>query len=73
VLSESSLDHIKRSAEYRDKMSREPHQEIQEQWDKCEKHWGKINKAMKDIGLPEFGTPNDITDLHDIIESHSKC
>jgi hypothetical protein len=73
LLSESSLDRIKRSSEYWAKMSREPHQEIQEQWAKCEKHWGKINKAMKDIRLPEFGMPNDFVDLHDIVESHAKA
>jgi hypothetical protein len=53
-------------------MSQEPHQEIQEQWDKCEKHWEKINKVMKDIGLPEFGTPDNFIDLCDIVESHTK-
>jgi hypothetical protein len=56
VLSESSLDRIKRSVEYWEKMSREPHQEIQGKWAKCERHWMKINRVMKDIRLPEFGT-----------------
>jgi len=27
---------------------------------------------MKDIGLPDFGTPNDFIDLCDIVESHTK-
>jgi hypothetical protein len=32
----------------------------------------KINKAMKDIGLPEFNTPDNFVDLCDIVESHTK-
>jgi hypothetical protein len=72
MLRKSSLDRMKRSTEYWAKMSQEPHREIQEQWAKCEKHWGKINKAMKDIRLPEFGTPDDFVDLCDIVESHTK-
>ena len=70
MLNESSLDHIKKLTEYWEKMSREPHQEIQEKWAKCEKHWRKINRVMKDIGLPEFGTPDDFVDLRDIFKSH---
>jgi hypothetical protein len=27
---------------------------------------------MKDIGLPEFGTPDNFVDLCDIVESHTK-
>jgi hypothetical protein len=72
VLSESSLDRIKRSIEYWDKMSQEPHREIQDNRAKCEKHWGKISKEMKDIGLLEFDTPDDFTDLRNIVESHAK-
>jgi hypothetical protein len=49
-------------------MSQEPHREIQEQWVKCQKHWRKINKAMKDIRLPQFGTPDDFVDLCEIVE-----
>jgi hypothetical protein len=72
VLNESSLDRIKKSVEYWEKMSREPHREIQEKWAKCEKHWIKINRVMKDIRLPEFGTPDEFVDLRDIVESHTK-
>jgi hypothetical protein len=72
VLNERSLDRINKSAKYWDKMSREPHRKIQEKWAKCEKRWGKINKEMKDIRLPNFGMPNDFTDLRDIVESHTK-
>jgi hypothetical protein len=25
---------------------------------------------MKDIGLPEFGSPEDFVDLHDIVKKH---
>jgi hypothetical protein len=57
LVGKSSLDRMKRSVEYWAKMSRDPHREIQEQWAKCQKHWGKINKVMKDVGLPEFGHP----------------
>jgi hypothetical protein len=63
VLKESSLDRIKKSTEYWEKMAREPHQEIQEKWAKCEKIWIKINQVMKDISLPEFGTPDELCRL----------
>jgi hypothetical protein len=63
MLGKSSLDHMKQSVEYWDNMSQEPHREIQTQWGKCEKHWGKINKAMKDIGLPKFGNPDNFINL----------
>jgi hypothetical protein len=53
-------------------MSREPHREIQEKWAKCEKNWIKINRVMTDIGLPEFGTPDDFVDLQDIVKSHTE-
>jgi hypothetical protein len=72
VLNESCLDRIKRSAEYWEKISREPHREIQEKWAKCEKHWSNINRVMKEIGLPEFGTLDEFVDLQDIVESHVK-
>jgi hypothetical protein len=51
-------------------MAQEPHQEIQEKWVECEKSWTKINRAMRDIDLPEFGTPDDFVDLHDIVKLH---
>jgi hypothetical protein len=53
-------------------MSREPHRQIQEKWAKCEKHWVKINQVMKDVGLSEFGTPDDFVYLHDIVKSHTE-
>jgi hypothetical protein len=52
VLSENNLERINRSVEYWAKMSREPHREIQGKWDKCERHWVKINRVMKDVRLP---------------------
>jgi hypothetical protein len=27
---------------------------------------------MKDIGLPDFGSPEDIVDLHDIVKRHAE-
>jgi hypothetical protein len=27
---------------------------------------------MRDISLPEFGTPNDFVDLRDIVKSHAE-
>jgi hypothetical protein len=27
---------------------------------------------MKDIGLPEFGSPEDFVDLHDIVKQHAE-
>jgi hypothetical protein len=53
-------------------MSREPHQEVQEKWAKCEKKWIKINRVMKDIRLLEFGMPDDFVDLCNIVRSHTK-
>jgi hypothetical protein len=31
----------------------------------------KINRVMKDIGLPKFSTLNDFVNLHDIVKSHT--
>jgi hypothetical protein len=53
-------------------MAWEPHREIQEKWAKYEKICVKINKAMKDIGLPEFSTPDDFVDLCDIFKTHTE-
>lgn len=72
VLRESNIDRIRKSIEYWVKMSREPHREIQEKWAMCEKNWIKINRVMKDIKLPEFGTPDDFVDLRDIVKSHTE-
>ena len=47
-------------------MAQQPHQEIRE------KLGQKINKVTKDIGLPEFRTPDDFLDLRNIVESHTK-
>jgi hypothetical protein len=53
-------------------MSQEPHREIQNKWEKCEKHWGEINKSMKDIGLPKFDDHDNFIDLCDIVGSDAK-
>jgi hypothetical protein len=68
VLKEIILDHIKKLTEYWAKMAWEPHWEISEKWAKCEKGWIKINRVMRDIGLLEFGTPDDFVDLDDIVK-----
>jgi hypothetical protein len=52
-------------------MTWDPHQEIQKKWAKCQKHWGKINKVKKDAGLPEFGTPDEFTNLSDVFKMNS--
>jgi hypothetical protein len=53
-------------------MAWEPHREIQEKWAKCAQSWVKINRVMRYIGLPKFGTPDDFVDLHDIVKSHAE-
>jgi hypothetical protein len=68
LVSKISLNHMKRSAEYWAKMSRISHEEIQEQWARCQKHWDKINNIMKDIEIPEYGTPDMFIDLNKIIK-----
>jgi hypothetical protein len=70
VLKESILDRIKKLVEYWVKMAWEPHREIQEKWAKCKKSWININRVMKDIGLPKFGTPDEFFDLCDIVKTH---
>jgi hypothetical protein len=72
VLKERSLDRIKKLIKYWAKISQEPHREIQEKWDKCEKHRIKINRAMKDNRLPKFFTPYNSVDLRDIVKFHIK-
>jgi hypothetical protein len=70
VLRENNIDRIRKSVEYWVKMAQEPQQEIQEKGDDCEKNWVKINREMRDIGLPEFDSPEDFVDLHDIVKQH---
>jgi hypothetical protein len=53
-------------------MAQETHQEIQNKWVECERSWNRINRAMRDIDLPEFGTPDDFVDLHDIVKLHAE-
>jgi hypothetical protein len=72
VLKERSLDRIRKSGEYWEKISQEPHHEIQEKWAKCEKTWIKIIQVMKDIRLPEFITLDDFVDLCEIVKSHTE-
>jgi hypothetical protein len=72
VLRESNIIRIKKSTEYWVKMAQEPHREIQEKWVECEKSWTKINRAMRDIDLLEFVTPDDFVDLRDIVKLYVK-
>jgi hypothetical protein len=62
---------MKKSTEYGVKMNQDPHREIQKKWAKCQKHWGKINKVMKYVCLPEFKTPDEFTNLSDVFKMHS--
>jgi hypothetical protein len=70
LLRDISIDRIKKSVEYWVKMAQEPHTEIQEKWVDYKRSWTKINRVMRDIDLPEFGTPDDFLDLHDIVRIH---
>jgi hypothetical protein len=49
-------------------MAHEPQREIHNRWDECERSWETINWEMKNIGLQEFGSPEDFVDLHDIVK-----
>jgi hypothetical protein len=53
-------------------MVQEPQRKIQERWGECEKSWEKINREMENIDLPEFGPPENFTDLHDIVKRHAE-
>jgi hypothetical protein len=70
VLRDNNIDCIMKSAEYWVKMAQEPQREIQEKWADFEMNWTKINRAMRDISLPEFGAPEDFVNLHDIVILH---
>jgi hypothetical protein len=72
VLRDSSIDWIRKPVEYWVKMAHEPQWEIQEKWVDCERSWVKINQEMKDIGLPEFNSPEDFVNLHDIVKQHAE-
>jgi hypothetical protein len=39
-------------------------------WVECKRNWTKINWTMRDISLPEFDTPDNFVDLHDIVKLH---
>jgi hypothetical protein len=72
VLRNNNIDQIIKVAKYWVKMAQEPQQDIQEKWADCKKSREKINREMKDIGLPEFGSPKDFVDLHDIAKQHEE-
>jgi hypothetical protein len=68
VLMDRNISRIRKAVEYWVSMVQEPQWKIQEIWGECEKSWEKINREMKNIDLPEFGPPEDFTDLHDIVK-----
>jgi hypothetical protein len=72
VLRDSNIDYIRKSVEYWVNMAQEPQQEIQEKWSDCERIWTKINRAMRNISLPEFNVSEDFVYLHDIVKLHAK-
>jgi hypothetical protein len=72
VLSENNIDHIRKYTEYWVKMAQEPQREIQEKWAYCKRSWTNINWDMRDIGLPEFSSPEEFVDMHDIVKQHEK-
>ena len=53
-------------------MSQDPHREIQEQYAKCQKHWDKINKVMKDIKLPEFDNLSEFMDIRNMLKMYAE-
>jgi hypothetical protein len=53
-------------------MAQGPHKEIQDKWVECEKVWTNINQGMRDIDFPEFVTPDEFFDLHDLVKFHAK-
>jgi hypothetical protein len=70
VLRYNNIDHIRKATEYWVKISQEPQLEIQEKWFDCVRNWQNINRDMKDIGLPEFGSLEEFVDFHDIVKQH---
>jgi hypothetical protein len=52
VLRDNNINRIRKSDKYWVKMAQEPQGEIQEKWANCERSWTKINRGMRDIGLP---------------------
>jgi hypothetical protein len=53
-------------------MAPEPCWEILENKSSMEGSVSKLMKAINDIGIPEFGTPDGFVELHEIIKSHTK-
>ena len=72
MIGKSSLNRMKWSHKYWAKISQDPHWEIQEIWTICKKHWDKINKIMKDVGLPEFSTLDNFIDLNNVVKLHAE-
>jgi hypothetical protein len=71
-LMDNNITRIWKAVEHWVYMVQEPRRKMQERWEECEKSWEKINQEMRDIDLPEFGPPEDFTDLHDIVKRHAE-
>jgi hypothetical protein len=69
---DSNIARIRKEVEHWVSMVQEPQRKMQERWGECEKSWEKINREMRNIDLPEFGPPEDFSDLHDIVKQHEE-
>jgi len=70
VLMENNISRIRKATEYWVIMAEEAQQNISERWTECKKSWIKINWEMNDINLQNFGSPEDFSNLHDIVKRH---
>jgi hypothetical protein len=71
VLRNININRIRNLTEYWVTMAQEPQWDIQEKWDDYERILTNINRVMIDIGLPEFGVPEDFVELHDVVKLHA--
>jgi hypothetical protein len=55
------------AAEYWVNLSIKPKIRMEEQWSTCLKSWEKINKAMIDLQLPNFGSLEDFLGLEEVM------
>jgi hypothetical protein len=67
---DSSITQIRKAVEHWVSMVQEPQRKMQERWAECEKSWEKINLEIRGINLPEFGPPENFTNLQDIVKQH---
>jgi hypothetical protein len=69
---DNNIARIRKAVEHWVHMVQEPRRKMQERWEECEKSWEKSTKEMRNIDLPEFGPPEDFTDLRDIVKRHAE-